>query len=225
MVPSSFLGDFPGSKNAQELMPADKTIIFPACTETDSINFSELYKSLFNVHNNLISHLRTAMLSNQTDTELHPIILTVFDHIKKMCMMWLGGFRPSDIVNLLVVHLELTSEQKKHFISLKTSTLNQETNLSMRVTEIQSSLSKVFIRESFVQTGDESYYNKYTSQMHFSIRKLHVMEDIMLQSQRLLDEIYRCLITKQFAMPLLAFNDYLNRITALSFLWISRQKY
>ncbi|XP_071686843.1 uncharacterized protein [Rutidosis leptorrhynchoides] len=66
----------------QDLIPANKTIIFPESTETESLKFGEVYKSWFNAHNDLISRLRAAMLSNETDTALSPIIKTVFDHLK-----------------------------------------------------------------------------------------------------------------------------------------------
>ncbi|XP_071686844.1 TGACG-sequence-specific DNA-binding protein TGA-2.1-like [Rutidosis leptorrhynchoides] len=113
----------------------------------------------------------------------------------ELCLMWLGGFRPSDIVNLLIVQLELTPEQR----------------------------------------SDESYYKNYESDA-FLNRKVTSngrnnatgTNHDLYASDRLrsdtLDKIYGRLITKQFAMALLALNDYLNRITALSVLWISRPK-
>ncbi|XP_071712988.1 transcription factor HBP-1b(c38)-like [Rutidosis leptorrhynchoides] len=163
------------TERKKQSIPANKTIVFPQCNESDTLKFSEVYKCWFNVHNDHISRLRNAMLTNQSETELHHIILTVFDHLKsqfllreftskddvlnllygtwmtpaELCVMWLGGFRPSDVVHLLNVHLQLTPEQNQFLINLKNDTFKQETELTKQFTQIQSTLSTRLVGEVF----------------------------------------------------------------------------
>ncbi|XP_071712986.1 TGACG-sequence-specific DNA-binding protein TGA-2.1-like [Rutidosis leptorrhynchoides] len=108
----------------------------------------------------------------------------------ELCVMWLGGFRPSDVVH--------------------------------------STLSTRLVGEAFRQTGDDTYINNYMSEMHISMGNLRAMEEKMQKADGLraitLDKIHSRFIKKQFAMALLAINAYLNRITALSYMWRSRPK-
>ncbi|XP_071718943.1 TGACG-sequence-specific DNA-binding protein TGA-2.1-like [Rutidosis leptorrhynchoides] len=146
----------------------------------------------------------------------------------ELCVMWLGGFRPSDVVNFLNIHLQLTPEQSQFLINLKNDTFKQETDLSKQFTQLQSTLSSRFVGEAFRQSCDDMYVSNYMSQMHISMGNLRAMEEIMQKADRLraipVDKIHSRFIKKQFAMALLAINAYLNRITALSYMWISRPK-
>ncbi|XP_071741090.1 transcription factor TGA2.3-like [Rutidosis leptorrhynchoides] len=129
---------------------------------------------------------------------------------------------------LLNVHLQLTPEQNQFLINLKNDTFKQETELTKQFTQIQSTLSTRLVGEALRQTGDDTYINNYMSEMHISMGNLRAMEEIMQKADGLraitLDKIHNRFIKKQFAMALLAISAYLNRITTLSYMWISRPK-
>ncbi|XP_044469070.1 transcription factor TGA2.3-like isoform X2 [Mangifera indica] len=206
-------------------------------------------------HNRQINELRAAVNSHAGDAELCTIVDNVtahFDDIYRLkgiaakadvfhilsgmwktpaerCFMWIGGFRSSELLKLLVNQLEpLTEQQLVAMYSLQQSSQQAEDALSQGMDALQHSLAETLANGSPSPSGSSGNVANYMGQMAMAMGKLGTLEGFLRQAdslrQQTLQQMHHILTTRQSARALLAINDYFSRLRALSSLWLARPR-
>ncbi|XP_027339863.1 transcription factor TGA2.2-like isoform X2 [Abrus precatorius] len=220
-----------------------------------AIAFDVEYARWLEEQNRQINELRAAVNSHASDTELRMIIdgiLAHYDEIFKLkgiaakadvfhllsgmwktpaerCFLWLGGFRSSELLKLLVSQLEpLTEQQLVGITNLQQSSQQAEDALSQGMEALQQSLSETLCTGSLGSSGSSGNVANYMGQMAMAMGKLGTLEGFIRQAdnlrQQTLQQIHRILTTRQSARALLAIHDYFSRLRALSTLWLARPR-
>ncbi|GMH01092.1 hypothetical protein Nepgr_002931 [Nepenthes gracilis] len=136
--------------------------------------------------------------------------------------LWIGGFRPSEILNVLMPHLEpLTDQQVADISKLQRSSQQAEDALSQGLEKLQQTLAQIMRADEF---GGEMYH----SQIALAIEKLEALEGFVNQADHIREQalqlMSRILMPHQAARGLLALGEYLLRLRALSSLWAARPR-
>ncbi|XP_021999857.1 transcription factor HBP-1b(c38) isoform X1 [Helianthus annuus] len=199
------------------------------------------------------SELRAAVTSHKSDSELRSLVENATTHfndifrLKKIaakadvfhiiygmwtspaerCFLWIGGFRSSELLKLLVSHLEpLTEQQLASIDHLQQTSLQAEEALSQGMDALQQSLADTLARDAPVVPPGSSGMANYMGQMAMAMGKLGSLENFLRQADHLrektLQQLHTILTTRQSARALLAINDYFSRLRALSTLWLAR---
>ncbi|XP_024536796.1 transcription factor TGA2.3 isoform X2 [Selaginella moellendorffii] len=199
-----------------------------------------------------LCELRSALQSHVADNELRVLVdngLAHYDEIFRMksvaakadvfhlvsgmwkspaerCFMWMGGFRPSELLKILIPQLEpLTEQQLMGICNLQQSSQQAEDALSQGMEALQQSLSDTLASGSL---GASSNVANYMGQMAMAMGKLGTLENFVRQAdnlrQQTLQQMHRILTTRQAARGLLAMGDYFARLRALSSLWSARPR-
>ncbi|XP_047180516.1 transcription factor TGA2.2 isoform X1 [Vigna umbellata] len=217
--------------------------------------FDAEYARWLEEQNRQINELRSAVNSHAGDTELCMIIDGVMAHYDEIfrlkanaakadvfhllsgmwktpaerCFLWLGGFRSSELLKLLVNQLEpLTEQQLVGITNLQQSSQQAEDALSQGMEALQQSLSETLSTGSLGSSGSSGNVANYMGQMAMAMGKLGTLEGFIKQAdnlrQQTLQQIHRILTTRQSARALLAIHDYFSRLRALSSLWLARPR-
>lgn len=141
------------------------------------------------------------------------------------CFMWMGGFRPSELLKILIPQLEpLTEQQLLAVYKLQQSSQQAEDALSQGMEALQQNLADTLSAGSL---GTPNIAN-YMGQMAMAMGKLGTLENFVRQAdnlrQQTLQQMHRVLTTRQAGRGLLAMGDYFSRLRALSSLWIARPR-
>ncbi|CAL1369719.1 unnamed protein product [Linum trigynum] len=136
--------------------------------------------------------------------------------------LWIGGFRPSELLNVLLPQLEpLTDQQHAEVCTLRQSCQQVEDALSQGIERLQQTLSQSMAL-------GQSIGGTYRVQMAAAIEKLEGLESFANQADHLrgqtLHHMARILTTRQAARGLLALGEYFERLRALSSLWAARPR-
>ncbi|XP_059652024.1 transcription factor TGA2.2-like [Cornus florida] len=205
--------------------------------------------------NRQINELRSAVNAHASDAELRIIVDGVMAHYDDIfrlkdiaakadvfhllsgmwktpaerCFLWLGGFRSSELLKLLVNQLEpLTEQQLMAIGNLQQSSQQAEDALSQGMEALQQSLSETLSSGSLGSSGSSGNVANYMGQMAMAMGKLGTLEGFIHQAdnlrQQTLQQMHRILTTRQSARALLAIHDYFSRLRALSSLWLARPK-
>ncbi|CAN0843881.1 Transcription factor HBP-1b(c1) (Fragment) [Linum grandiflorum] len=218
--------------------------------------FDVEYARWLEEQNKQINELRAAVNSHAGDTELRIIIdgiMAHYDEIFKLksnaakadvfhllsgmwktpaerCFLWLGGFRSSELLKLLVNQLEpLTEQQLVGLTNLQQSSQQAEDALSQGMEALQQSLAETLSSGSQAgSSGTSGNVANYMGQMAMAMGKLGTLEGFIRQAdnlrQQTLQQMHRILTTRQSARALLAIHDYFSRLRALSSLWLARPR-
>ncbi|XP_040994708.1 transcription factor TGA2-like isoform X1 [Juglans microcarpa x Juglans regia] len=205
--------------------------------------------------NRQINELRSAVNSHASDTELRIIVDNILAHYDEIfrqkgiaakadvfhllsgmwktpaerCFLWLGGFRSSELLKLLLNQLEpLTEQQLVGITNLQQSSQQAEDALSQGMEALQQSLSETLSSGSLGSSGSSGNVANYMGQMAMAMGKLGTLEGFIRQAdnlrQQTLQQMHRILTTRQSARALLAIHDYFSRLRALSSLWLARPR-
>nr|XP_045086504.1 transcription factor TGA2.3-like isoform X2 [Aegilops tauschii subsp. strangulata] len=230
----STLGDQPDSENGNA-----------------ASSFYVEYARWLEEHHKQVDELRAAVSAHAGDGDLQSIVDTIMarsDEIFRLkgaaakadafrvisgtwmtpverCFLWLGGFRPSELLKLLASRLEpLTEKQLDSIDVLRRSSLQAEEALCREMEALRRSVT-----EAVAAAGSSSLSCSdadCTGQMAVAVGKLGVMEGLLRQADdlrlRILEETRRVLTTRQCARAVLVVTDYFSRMRALSSLWIAR---
>nr|QEO19179.1 putative transcription factor TGA2.3-like isoform X4 [Cymbidium ensifolium] len=219
-----------------------------------ALAFDIEYARWLEEHNRLINELRAAVNAHAVDNDLRLIVDGVtahFDEIFRLkgiaakadvfhmlsgmwktpaerCFLWLGGFRSSELLKLLVNQLEpLTEQQLVGICNLQQSSQQAEDALSQGMEALQQSLGET-LAGSLGSSGSSGNVANYMGQMAMAMGKLGTLENFLHQAdnlrQQTLQQMHRILTTRQSARALLAINDYFSRLRALSSLWLARPR-
>ncbi|CAA7407982.1 unnamed protein product [Spirodela intermedia] len=142
------------------------------------------------------------------------------------CFMWLGGFRPSELIKILLSHIEpLTEQQMMGLYSLRTSTNEAENSLTQGLEALQRALSDTIASD---ELNYPSNVENYMGQMAMAVNKLSTLESLVRQAdnlrQQTLHRLHQMLTTRQAARCFLAMAEYFHRLRALSSLWLARPR-
>ncbi|CAI0392731.1 unnamed protein product [Linum tenue] len=217
--------------------------------------FDVEYARWLEEQNRQMNELRAAVNSHAGDTELRIIIDGIMAHYDEIfrlksnaakadvfhllsgmwktpaerCFLWLGGFRSSELLKLLVNQLEpLTEQQLVGITNLQQSSQQAEDALSQGMEALQQSLAETLSSGSPGSSGTSGNVANYMGQMAMAMGKLGTLEGFIRQAdnlrQQTLQQMHRILTTRQSARALLAIHDYFSRLRALSSLWLARPR-
>ncbi|VAH76273.1 unnamed protein product [Triticum turgidum subsp. durum] len=221
-----------------------------------ALAFDTEYARWLEEHNRQVNELRAAVNAHAGDTELRSVVEKIMSHYDEIfkqkgnaakadvfhvlsgmwktpaerCFLWLGGFRPSELLKLLSTQLEpLTEQQLSGICNLQQSSQQAEDALSQGMEALQQSLAET-LAGSIGSSGSGSTGNvaNYMGQMAMAMGKLGTLENFLSQAdnlrQQTLQQMQRILTTRQSARALLVISDYSSRLRALSSLWLARPK-
>ncbi|KAE8653886.1 Transcription factor TGA1 [Hibiscus syriacus] len=219
----------------------------PATVNSGIAAFEMEYAHWIEEQNRQICELRTALQANVTDKELRILVesgLILYCNLFSMkadaakadvfylisgiwrtsaerFFQWIGGFRPSEILNVVVQQIEpLTDQQHLEVCNLRQSSLQTEDALSQGVDKLQQSLAE--------GVASDLCSGNYRAQMVAAIDKLEALENFVSQAdhlrQQTLQQMVRILTTRQAARGFLALGEHFHRLRALSSLWGARPR-
>ncbi|XP_016485811.1 transcription factor TGA9-like isoform X2 [Nicotiana tabacum] len=193
-----------------------------------------------------ISELRTALQAHLGDGDLRIIVdgyIAHYDEIFQLkgvaaksdvfhlitgmwttpaerCFLWMGGFRPSELIKMLIAQLDpLTQQQVVGIYSLQQSSQQAEEALSQGLEQLQQSL---------IETVANGSLNDGMHHMAVALGKLANLEGFVRQAdnlrQQTLHQLHRILTVRQAARCFLVIGEYYGRLRALSSLWASRPR-
>ncbi|XP_020238137.1 transcription factor TGA9 isoform X2 [Cajanus cajan] len=136
------------------------------------------------------------------------------------CFLWIGGFRPSDLITMLIQQLEPLAEQQiMGMYGLRHSSQQAEEALSQGLEQLQQSLVDTIAGGPVVDG---------VQQMVVAMGKLANLEGFVRQAdnlrQQTLHQLCRLLTVRQAARCFIVIGEYYARLRALSSLWASRPR-
>lgn len=136
------------------------------------------------------------------------------------CFLWMGGFRPSELIKMLAIQLDpLTEQQVVGIYSLQQSSQQAEEALTQGLDQLHQSL---------VDTIASGSVNDGVHHMAVALGKLTNLEGFVRQAdnlrQQTLHQLHRILTVRQAAKCFLVISEYYGRLRALSSLWASRPR-
>lgn len=142
------------------------------------------------------------------------------------CFMWMGGFRPSELIKIIVHHVEpLTEQQLLGIYKLQQSMQEAEEALSQGLEALNQSLSDTIASNSLSCPPNMT---NYMGQMALAMNKLSTLEGFVRQADSLrhqiLHRLNQVLSTRQAARCFIAIAEYFHRLRALSTLWMARPR-
>ncbi|KAE8725032.1 Transcription factor TGA3 [Hibiscus syriacus] len=132
---------------------------------------------------------------------------------------WIGGFKPSELLNVVMSHIEpLTDQQQLEVCHLRQSSQQAEDALSQGIEKLQHNLAQ--------NVASDFSWGNYRAQMAVATDVLEALEGFVNQADHLREQtllqMVRVLTTHQTARALLALGEYFHRLRALSSLWAAR---
>ncbi|KAK8671369.1 hypothetical protein V6N13_037965 [Hibiscus sabdariffa] len=189
--------------------------------------FDVEYARWLEEQNRQINELRTAVNSHGSDAELRIIVDGVMAHYDEIfrlksnaakadvfhllsgmwktpaerCFLWLGGFRSSELLKLLISQLEpLTEQQLVGIGNLQQSSQQAEDALSQGMEALQQSLAETLLTGSLGSSGSSGNVANYMGQMAMAMGKLGTLEGFIRQAdnlrQQTLQQMHRILTTR-----------------------------
>jgi len=158
-------------------------------------------------------------------SDVFHLITGVWTTPAERCFLWMGGFRPSDLLKTLLPQLDpLTEQQVIGICNLQQSSQQAEEALSQGLEQLHQSLADTMAGGSLIDDANMSFM----SQMALALGKLANLEGFVIQAdnlrQQTLHQMHRILTVRQAARCFLAIGEYHNRLRALSSLWASRPR-
>ncbi|KAL1073757.1 hypothetical protein V6Z11_D11G245600 [Gossypium hirsutum] len=177
--------------------------------------FEMEYGRWVDVQHRQICELRTALNAHISDIELRILVKSA-----ERFFSWIGGFRPSELLKVLVPQLDpLTEQQILEVCNLKQSCQQAEDALSQGMEKLQETVSSTV-------AGGPVAEDSYIPQVATAMEKLEALVSFVNQADHLrqetLQQMSRILTTRQAARGLLALGEYFHRLRALSTLWATR---
>nr|WGO51578.1 TGACG-binding transcription factor 10 [Saccharum hybrid cultivar ROC22] len=142
------------------------------------------------------------------------------------CFFWMGGFRPSELLKILIPQLDpLTEQQLLGICNLQQSSEQAEEALAQGLHQLHQSLADTVAAGTL---NDGAAAPNYMNIMAVALDKLACLESFYQQAdnlrQQTLHQMRRILTTRQAARCFLSIGEYYSRLRALSNLWASRPR-
>ncbi|XP_019451048.1 PREDICTED: transcription factor TGA2.2-like isoform X2 [Lupinus angustifolius] len=153
-------------------------------------------------------------------TDVFHLINGMWNSQAERCFLWIGGFRPSELITMLIQQLEPLAEQQiMGMYGLRHSSHQAEEALSQGLEQLQQSLVETIAGGPVVDG---------VQQMMVAMGKLSNLEGFLRQADNLrqqsLHQICRLLTIRQVARCFIVIGEYYSRLRALSSLWTSRPR-
>jgi transcription factor TGA len=225
--------------------------------EAEAAVFDMEYARWLEEQQRLLNELRVATQEHLSENELRMFVdtcLAHYDHLINLkamvaktdvfhlisgawktpaerCFLWMGGFRPSEIIKVIVNQIEpLTEQQIVGICGLQQSTQEAEEALSQGLEALNQSLSDSIVSDSLPPASAPlpPHLSNFMSHMSLALNKLSALEGFVLQADNLrhqtIHRLNQLLTTRQEARCLLAVAEYFHRLQALSSLWLARPR-
>ncbi|KAL4197631.1 hypothetical protein AMTRI_Chr04g189320 [Amborella trichopoda] len=218
---------------------------------TGAAAFELEYANWVEEQNRQLDDLRTALQAHVTDQDLRKHVdsgMAHYDSLFRMksfaamtdvfyimsgmwksgaerSFMWIGGYRPSELLKILHPKLHPLSEQQLVDVwNLQQSSQQAEDALSQGMENLNQTLAAAMASDPI---GAPNVSN-YMGQMAVAMGKLEDLQNFVHQAdnlrQQTLKQMHRILTNRQAARGLLALGDYLQRLRTLSSLWAARPR-
>ncbi|MED6184795.1 bZIP transcription factor tga10 [Stylosanthes scabra] len=241
-----FMGGNPLLGGEQALPLAMTTIT------SEAAMFDMEYARWLEEHHRVVCELRAAVQEHLQENELRMYVENCLGHYDQLinlkslvaktdafhlvfgmwktpterCFMWIGGFRPSELIKVIMAQIEpLTEQQILGICGLQQTTREAEEALSQGLEALNQSLTETITSDSL--SSPPNMVN-YMGQMAVAMSKLSTIEGFLRQADNLrhqtLHRLHQVLTTRQSARCLLAIAEYFHRLRALSSLWMSRPR-
>lgn len=163
-----------------------------------------------------------AMKATAARTDVFYLMSGMWKTTAERFFLWIGGFRPSELLKVLLPLLEPMSEQQRFEVcNLRQNCQQAEDALSQGMEKLRYIVAEAV---GAGRLGEENYLPQITA----AIEKLEALVRFVGQADHLrqetLQQISRILEPPQAARGLLALGEYLQRLRALSSLWSSRPR-
>ncbi|XAR70015.1 hypothetical protein NMG60_11001829 [Bertholletia excelsa] len=219
---------------------------------SDAAVFDMEYGRWLEEHHRLVCELRMAVQEHIPENELRLFVDNCLAHydgiisLKSMlaksdifhlvsgmwktpaerCFMWIGGFRPSEVIKIVLRQVEPLSEQQLlGMCGLQQSTQEAEEALSQGMEALNQSLLETIASDSLSCPTNMA---NYMGHMAVAMNKLSTLEGFVRQADHLrhqtLHRLNQLLTTRQAARCFLAIAEYFHRLRALSSLWLARPR-
>nr|QEE59948.1 bZIP transcription factor [Betula platyphylla] len=177
---------------------------------------------------NCLAHFDEAITlkSMVAKTDVFHIVSGMWKTPAERCFMWIGGFRPSELIKIILSQIEpLTEQQIVGICTLQQSTQEAEEALSQGLEALNHSLIDTITSDSLSCPPNMA---NYMGQMAIAMNKLSTIEGFVRQADNLrhqtIHRLHQILTTRQAARCFLAIAEYFNRLRALSSLWQARPR-
>ncbi|KAI9116891.1 hypothetical protein K1719_011890 [Acacia pycnantha] len=221
---------------------------FPGTVNSGITTFEMEYGHWVEEQNRQICELRGALNAHISDMELRILVDSIMNHYfelyrKKSAaakvdvfyvmfgmwkttaerfFMWIGGFRPSKLLKVIVPLIEPLTEQQRFDISnLEQSCQQAEDALSQGMDKLQQTLGDTIAAGPLVE-------GTYIPQMAAAMEKMEALVSFVNQADHLrqetLQQMFRILTIRQAARYLLTLGEYFQRLRSLSSLLANRPR-
>ncbi|CAD6251530.1 unnamed protein product [Miscanthus lutarioriparius] len=143
------------------------------------------------------------------------------------CFLWMGGFRPSELIKIAARHAEpLTEQQAMGVCGVQQWARDAEAALDHELQAMHRSVSEAVSSDAAALLFPYSDVPDFMATMSLAISKLASLEAFVRQADALrlqaLHRLPQILTARQSARCFLAIADYSHRFRALSELWHNR---
>ncbi|KAD4586342.1 hypothetical protein R6Q59_035327 [Mikania micrantha] len=217
---------------------------FSGAANPGIVVFKIEYEHWVELQNKKTNNLKTALNSDLDDTELDKLIQDTLNHYANLfnlkataakadvcylisgvwktsterLFLWIGGFRPSEILKVLVPQLKLSDQQSHDLYNLIQACHQAEESLSQGMDKLQQTLTEAVACSLALGSG--------CYEMRKAMDKLDELVRLVIQADYVrhvtLQQTLRNLTTRQAAQGLISLGEYLQRFRDLSSAWAMR---
>ncbi|KAI5588019.1 hypothetical protein POPTR_005G082000v4 [Populus trichocarpa] len=219
---------------------------FGGATNSEIPTFEMEYGHWLEGQNRHICDMRIALNAHISDAELHILVERGMSHYSELFRMkataakadvfyvmsglwkssaerfllWIGGFRPSELLKILLPHIEPLSEQQVvNALNLRQSCQQAEDALSQGMEKLQQTLAETVAAGQLGEASYSPHKETATEKRNDLVRFVQQADHLR---QETLQQMSRILTTHQAARGLLALGEYFQRLRDLSSLWAIR---
>nr|GEU86070.1 TGACG-sequence-specific DNA-binding protein TGA-1A-like isoform X2 [Tanacetum cinerariifolium] len=179
---------------------------FPGAANSGIAAFEIEYERWVEEQNKKTNALKTALNSPMSEDDL-----SVWKTSTERLFLWIGGFRPSDLLKVLVPQLELLDQQSHDLYNLIQACQQAEDSLSQGMEKLQQTLAEAV---GCGQALGEGCY-----EMHNAIEKLEELVRLVIQAdyvrKETLQQTLRFLTPRQAAQGLISLEFKTWRLSSL----------
>lgn len=136
-------------------------------------------------------------------------------------LLWIGGFRPSELLKILVPQLGLVDQQLLEVYNLAQSCQQAEDALTQGMEKLHITVVEAVANNQFGEGSHLKQLSKAMERLEALVMFVNQADHIR---QETLNQIARILSTPQVAQALLGLGEYCQRLRALSALWTTHAR-
>ncbi|KAL5212243.1 hypothetical protein ABZP36_023090 [Zizania latifolia] len=183
-------------------------------------------------HHGVLVELKAAVAS----ADVFHLVSGTWLPAAERCFLWIGGFRPSDLIKMVARHAEpLTEQQAGGVYGLQQSAREREEALDRDLQSTHRALSAAASSDALqplcpsAAGAGAAYSDVAMAHVSLAIANLTSLEAFVRQADALrlqtLHRLPQILTARQSARCFLAIADHSHRLRALTSLWLSRPRH